>query len=78
MKQESKLVYSVIEMAEVLGIGRSTAYELVRSGAVPSLQLGRRIVIPKRALGQLLAQCASQSADGPDQQSDKSTARRPW
>ena len=28
------------------GTGRSTAYELVHTGDIPSLRLGRRIVVP--------------------------------
>ena len=66
MKQEDKLVYSVTEIGELLGIGRSKAYELVRSGTIPSLRLGRRIVIPKLALSRLLAECAHQNTDESD------------
>jgi len=54
MNREDRLVYSVKEMAELLGVGRSTAYELVRSGSIASLRFGRRIVIPKIALQRLL------------------------
>jgi excisionase family DNA binding protein len=63
MNHEDKLVYSVTELAKLLGIGRSKAYELVRSGTVPALRLGRRIVIPKLALSRFLAECAHQNAD---------------
>ena len=31
----------------ILGIGRNTAYELVRSGQIKSLRIGRKIRIPK-------------------------------
>ena len=68
MNQENTLVYSVAEVAALLGIGRSKAYELVRSGTIPSLRLGRRIVIPKLALSRLLAECAHQNADEADHQ----------
>ena len=78
MKQENKLTYSVIEMAELLGIGRSKAYELVRSGTVPSLRLGKRIVIPKLALSRFLAECAYQNADEADVQPGKSGTTQPW
>ena len=47
---------TVEEAAERLGISRGLAYELVRQGVLPSLRLGRRIVIPVRALDELLAQ----------------------
>ena len=47
---------TVAEAARVLGIGRQTAYDLVRRGELPALRLGkRRLVIPKVALERLLA-----------------------
>ena len=48
------LTLSVTETAELLGISRSTAYESVRDGTIPSLRFRRRIVIPKAALERLL------------------------
>ena len=38
------------ELSEMLKIGRNTAYELVRSGAVRSVRVGRNIRIPKQAV----------------------------
>ena len=78
MEQEDKLVYSVTEIAKLLGIGRSKAYELVRSGTVPSLRLGRRIVIPKLALSRFLTECAHQNTDEADRRPRKSVTGRPW
>jgi excisionase family DNA binding protein len=46
---------SVTEAAAVLGVSRSHAYELVRTGGIPHLRLGRRILIPKHSLHQLLS-----------------------
>lgn len=40
------LTLTVEQAAKVLGIGRSTAYELVHTGDIPSLRLGRRLVVP--------------------------------
>lgn len=51
----TKLTYTVTEVAELLGISRSSAYECVRRGEIPALTLGRRVVIPRRALERLLA-----------------------
>lgn len=48
------LTLTVEQTAKVLGIGRSTAYELVRAGDIPSLRLGRRLVIPAAALADAL------------------------
>ena len=54
MEQEQQ-TYKVAEAARLLGIGRNLAYELVRSGQIPSLRLGRRIVVPKGAFDRLLS-----------------------
>jgi excisionase family DNA binding protein len=48
------LTLTVEETAKLLGIGRSTAYELVHTGDIPSLRLGRRIVVPVARLAELL------------------------
>ena len=47
-----KLAYSVPEMAEVLGIGRNVAYELVHAGNFyPAIKIGdRRIIISAESL----------------------------
>ncbi len=48
---------SITEVADRLGIARSTAYELAASGRlpVPVIRLGRRMVVPRVALDRLLA-----------------------
>jgi len=46
---------TVTQAATMLGISRSSAYECVRLGTIPSIRLGRRIVIPRRSLDELLA-----------------------
>lgn len=45
-----KLVYSVSEVAIMLGISKSYAYELVKKKELPVLELGNRKVIPKNSL----------------------------
>lgn len=49
------LVISVEQLAVVLGIGLNKAYQLVRSGNVRSIQIGRQYKIPKSALEAYLA-----------------------
>jgi excisionase family DNA binding protein len=44
------MTVSVEEAAGLLGISRALAYELVRRGELPRLRLGRRVVIPRKAL----------------------------
>jgi len=45
-----RLVVSVGEAAELLGISRAFAYELVARGELPVIRLGRRRLVPKVAL----------------------------
>ena len=45
---------TVERAAELLGISRGQGYEGVRTGEVPSLRVGRRIVVPTAALRRLL------------------------
>ncbi|MFC1982349.1 helix-turn-helix domain-containing protein [Chloroflexota bacterium] len=54
-----KLTYSVNETARILGISRNLAYDMVRCGEIPSLRFGKRIVIPKIAIDQLLVKPSS-------------------
>ena len=55
----SRLTYTVPEAAQMLGISRSSAYECVKRGELPALALGRRIVITRSALEQLLGMSLS-------------------
>ena len=41
------LTLRVEDLMSILGIGRNTAYELVRSGQIRSVKIGRQIRIPK-------------------------------
>jgi excisionase family DNA binding protein len=49
-----RLTLTVEEAAASLGISRASAYEAVRRGDVPSIRIGRRILVPKAALARLL------------------------
>ena len=46
--------YTVTEAARILGISRTTAYEAVRRGEIPSITIGTRIFVTRRALRRLL------------------------
>ena len=50
----NRMTVTVEEAAEILGISRAFAYTLVRREELPSLRLGRRLVVPRRALERLL------------------------
>ena len=48
------LVLSVGEAATLLGISRAHAYELVARGELAHIRLGRRVVVPRRAIDELI------------------------
>ena len=52
--ERERLTLTVEEAGRLLGISRALAYELVARGELPSLRLGRRIVVPRRALERLV------------------------
>ena len=60
---ETPLVYTVTQTAELLGISRTLAYELVARGVLAHVRLGRRIVVPRVAVEQLLE--VAESRPGP-------------
>ena len=49
------LTLTVDETAKLLRISRNTAYNLVREGRLPVLRLGRRLLVPKKGLDNLLS-----------------------
>lgn len=61
MTEQDRLTVSIEEAAGLLGISRALAYELVRRGELPQLRLGRRVVIPRKALVDFVEAAALQS-----------------
>jgi excisionase family DNA binding protein len=49
-----KMTLTVPEVAELLGISRAFAYELVARHELPALRLGRRLVVPRHMIEALL------------------------
>jgi excisionase family DNA binding protein len=47
-------VFTVHEVAQILRIGRISVYQAIGRGDVPSIRIGRRILIPRAALEMLL------------------------
>lgn len=50
----TRRTFTVEEAATILGISRTTAYECVRSGELPSLRFRRRVVIPAHVIDALV------------------------
>jgi excisionase family DNA binding protein len=49
-----RVTLTVEEAACELGISRSLAYEAVRQGEIPSIRVGRRILVPRHAFELML------------------------
>ena len=56
MNNDQRKTITVDEAAAALGISRNHAYEAVKQGDLPSLKIGRRILIPKAAFDRMLAE----------------------
>ncbi len=53
-KDPERLVYSVAEARKLLNLSRGSTYEGIRTGQIPSVKIGRRILVPRAALDRLL------------------------
>ena len=61
---ELPLTLRVEDLMPILGIGRNTAYELVRSKQIFSVKIGRQLRIPKQALIDYLTSSRSRQRHG--------------
>ena len=79
MDRPKRMVLSVTEAAEVLGISRSLDYDLVARGELPARRFGGRIVVLMRPLQRLLDGAPVDDAPGPPAglQAVAETADRP-
>lgn len=62
MSAVERLTVTVTQAAVMLGISRTSAYERVRRDEIPTVGLGRRLLVPK---ARLLAMLDGDSADSP-------------
>jgi len=63
-----KIILSVTETACLLGLSRNSTYQGVQSGAIPSIRVGKRILVPRAALERML-ECGGTNADNNTAQS---------
>jgi excisionase family DNA binding protein len=47
--QIERRTVTVQEVASILGVGRNKAYEAARSGEIPTIRIGRRLLVPLAA-----------------------------
>lgn len=60
---QERLTLRPTEVAQTLGIGRSKAYELIASGAIPSIRLGGSVRVPLDALRAWIARQLAERAE---------------
>ena len=52
---DETLTYDIPTCARLLGISRGSAYTLAAARKLPAIRLGRRLVVPKAALENMLS-----------------------
>ena len=45
-----KLLYSITEVGPIIGVGRTTAFQLVANGELETVKIGARRLVPAAAL----------------------------
>ena len=48
--------YTVIEVAEIFGISKATAYRAIAAGEIPSTTIRGRVLVPKWWVDQMILQ----------------------
>ena len=64
-----RLTFSVDEVSQLLGLSRSAVYERIARGDIPAKRFGRRILVVRAAIDELLGH--------PDQPTPRIEHRRP-
>lgn len=60
---------SVEQASELLGISLRSAYKAARTGELPTLRLGRRLLVPTPKLLRMLGVAMDEAADEHDEES---------
>lgn len=54
-QEPERLTIRVEDAAKLLGISRGAAYARANDGTLPTIRLGKRLLVPKAALDKMLA-----------------------
>jgi excisionase family DNA binding protein len=54
-RADERLTYDVPEAGRLLGLSRNSAYAAAKAGLIPVLNVGRRMLVPKAALHEMLS-----------------------
>ena len=70
----SRSTIKVEEAAPILGISRSSAYDAAHSGQIPTLRIGRRLLVPTHTLRQMLGEVPTNESSPAATGLDENTA----
>ena len=59
-RPEGRRTLTVEEASVLLGVSRTSAYEAARAGQLPTIKLGRRLLVPRARLLALLGESDSE------------------
>jgi excisionase family DNA binding protein len=52
--KSDRMTLTITEAAKALGIGRNAGYEAARRGEIPTIRIGKRLLVPRVALERML------------------------
>jgi excisionase family DNA binding protein len=61
-QQTDRQTLTVEEAGQQLGISRNSAYEAAHSGQIPTIRIGRLLLVPKAAFNRMLDQPVGKTA----------------
>ena len=64
-ENKQRLVYSVYDLVDLLGLSISSVYKGVNENEIPHVKVGSRILIPKKMLDEWLTKKDNQSNTAP-------------
>ncbi len=60
------LTLTIEEAGKLLGVSRGLAYQAAREGQIPTIRLGRRLLVPRARLLELVGASPEASAERPE------------
>jgi excisionase family DNA binding protein len=51
---DDRKTYDIVEAGKLLGISRNQAYEVAHRGEIPTIKIGKRLLVPRAALNRML------------------------
>lgn len=64
MPKEERRTISVEEAGRLLGLSRASSYQAAATGELPTIKIGRRLLVPRAKLAALLGEAAPPTSAG--------------